>query len=268
MSEALLQVESVTKTFRAGGWPRRGAPTVAVDRVGFTMAAGESLGVVGESGSGKSTLAGVICGLVRPDSGRVRIAGRDIAGRDVHAGRRVDPGMWRTVQMVFQDPYTSLNPYMTIEEIVAEPLRLWRRLPRAEARKRAAEILDRVGLGSRVAARRPAGLSGGQRQRASIARALAVSPELMVLDESVSALDVSVQAQILQLLLDLKREENLAYLLISHDISVIRLVCDRVLVMNKGAVVEECTADGLTEDAVQHPYTRRLLAAVPVLSVG
>ncbi|OLT27335.1 hypothetical protein BJF79_01675 [Actinomadura sp. CNU-125] len=263
MSEALLDVESVTKTFRAGSWPRRGTPTVAVGGVGFTMAAGESLGIVGESGSGKSTLAGIICGLTRPDSGRVRIA-----GRDVHAGRRVDPRIWRTVQMVFQDPYTSLNPYMSVEEIVAEPLRLWRDVPAGRARRDAAEILDRVGLGAQVASRRPSSLSGGQRQRASIARALAVSPELMVLDESVSALDVSVQAQILRLLLDLKREEGMAYLLISHDISVIRLVCDRVLVMNKGEVVEECTAEGLTEDAVQHPYTRRLLSAVPELKVG
>ncbi|MFI0370761.1 ABC transporter ATP-binding protein [Actinomadura sp. 1N219] len=263
MPEALLEVEAVTKTFRTGGWPRRGKPVVAVDGVGLSMAAGESLGVVGESGSGKSTLAGIICGLTRPDSGRVRIAGRDI-----HAGRRVDREVWRTVQMVFQDPYTSLNPYMSVEEIVAEPLRLWRELPAAEARRRAVEILDRVGLGSQVASRRPSSLSGGQRQRASIARALAVSPELMVLDESVSALDVSVQAQILQLLLELKQEEGLSYLLISHDISVIRLVCDRVLVMNKGAVVEECTAAGLTADAVQHPYTRRLLSAVPELAVG
>ncbi|MFI0352619.1 ABC transporter ATP-binding protein [Actinomadura sp. 9N407] len=263
MPEVLLEVESVTKTFRTGGWPRRGTPTVAVDKVGLTIAAGESLGVVGESGSGKSTLAGVICGLTRPDSGRVRIAGRDI-----HARRRFDPEVWRTVQMVFQDPYTSLNPYMTVEEIVAEPLRLWGKLPAAQARRRATEILDRVGLGSQVAGRRPSSLSGGQRQRASIARALAVSPELMVLDESVSALDVSVQAQILQLLLELKQEEGLAYLLISHDISVIRLVCDRVLVMNKGEVVEECTAAGLTQDAAQHPYTRRLLSAVPELKVG
>lgn len=263
MSKTLLEVESVTKTFRTGGRPRRGSPVTAVSGVGLTMAAGESLGVVGESGSGKSTLAGIICGLVRPDSGRVRIAGRDI-----HAGRRFDREVWRTVQMVFQDPYTSLNPYMTVDEIVAEPLRLWRDMPAAQARERATEILDRVGLGTQVASRRPSSLSGGQRQRASIARALAVAPELMVLDESVSALDVSVQAQILQLLLELKREEGLAHLLISHDISVIRLVCDRVLVMNKGEVVEECTADGLTEDAAQHPYTRRLLSAVPELSVG
>ena len=263
MSEALLEVESVTKAFHTGGWLRRARPTVAVNGVGLTMAAGESLGVVGESGSGKSTLAGIICGLTRPDSGRVRIA-----GRDVHAGRRVDREMWRTVQMVFQDPYTSLNPSMPVEEIVAEPLRLWRGMPAARARRQAAELLDRVGLGAQVASRRPSSLSGGQRQRASIARALAAAPALMVLDESVSALDVSVQAQILRLLLELKREEGLAYLLISHDISVIRLVCDRVLVMNKGEVVEECTAEGLTADAVENPYTRRLLSAVPKLAVG
>ncbi|GAA3724757.1 peptide/nickel transport system ATP-binding protein [Spinactinospora alkalitolerans] len=263
MSEPLVEVESVRKAFPTGSWPRRGEPTVAVDDVSFQVVAGESLGIVGESGSGKSTLAGVICGLTKPDSGRVRVKGREI-----HAGRRFDRTVWRSVQMVFQDPYTSLNPSMTIEEIVAEPLRLWHGVAAPVARRRAGEILDRVGLSATAARRRAGGLSGGQRQRASIARALAVSPEVIVLDESVSALDVSVQAQILELLLELKRDTGLTYLLISHDISVIRVVCSRVLVMRRGQVVEECPAEDLTAEGATHEYTRRLLSAVPMLSAA
>src|SRR5699024_890529 len=164
------------------------------------------------------------------------------------------------------DPYTSLNPAMTIEETVTEPLRLWHRMSVPEAPERAREILDRVGLTPTVGGRRPRGLPGGQLPRASIARALAVSPAVLALDESVSALDVSVQAQILELWLDLKRDTGLTYLLISHDISVIRLVCTRVLVMRHGQVVEECTAQNLTPEGAEHEYTRRLLSAVPLLS--
>lgn len=261
MTEPLIEVEALHKTFTTGSWPRRGTPTVAIDDVSFQVAAGESVGIVGESGSGKSTLASTVCGLLKPDSGRVLVKGQQI-----HAGRGFDRSVWRNVQMVFQDPYTSLNPAMTIEETVAEPLRLWHRMTAPEARRRVEEILDLVGLTSTAAGRRPRGLSGGQLQRASIARALAVSPEVLVLDESVSALDVSVQAQILELLLELKRDTGLAYLLISHDISVIRLVCDRVMVMRHGRVVEECTAASLTPEGAAHEYTRRLLSAVPLLS--
>ncbi|MGI5158958.1 ABC transporter ATP-binding protein [Microbispora sp. CA-102843] len=261
MAELLVEVESVTKTYRLGGRFGR-TPTVAVGGVSVGIAGGESVGVVGESGSGKSTLAGIICGLTRPDSGTVRVA-----GRDVYARRGLDRNVWRTIQMVFQDPYTSLNPAMSVTEIVAEPLRLWHGLGRGDADRRALALLDRVGLSSGAARSRPGSLSGGQRQRASIARALAASPSLVVLDESVSALDVSVQAQILQLLLDLKQENDLAYMLISHDISVIRLVCDRILVMNRGEVVEELPSAGLTEEAARHPYTRRLLSAVPKTAV-
>ncbi len=262
-SDVLVEVESVTKTYRTGNGLRRGTPTVAVDGVSLRIAQGEWVGVVGESGSGKSTLAGIVCGVVRPDSGSVRVA-----GQEMYARRGMDRIIWKTVQMVFQDPYTSLNPAMTITEIVAEPLRLWHGVDRREADRQAMALLDQVGLSSAVAGRRPGGLSGGQRQRASIARALAVSPSLIVLDESVSALDVSVQAQILQLLLDLKRERDLAYLLISHDISVIRLVCDRILVMNKGEVVDEHSAASLTEETADHPYTRRLLSAVPRMTAS
>lgn len=263
MAEPLIEVDAVHKAFPTGSWPRRGTPTVAIDDVSFDVAAGDSVGIVGESGSGKSTLAGVICGLMAPDAGRVRVKGRDI-----HSGRRFDRTVWRSVQMVFQDPYTSLNPAMTIEETVSEPFRLWHGTAAQEARRRAREMLERVGLSSAAAGSRPKGLSGGQLQRASIARALAVSPEVLVLDESVSALDVSVQAQILELLLELKRDTGLTYLLISHDISVIRLVCDRVLVMREGRVVEECTAANLTPEGAEHEYTRHLLSAVPLLSTG
>ena len=261
MAEPLIEVDSLHKKFTTGSWPRRGTPTVALDAVSFRVSAGESVGIVGESGSGKSTLANTICGLLKPDAGRVLVKGQQI-----HAGRGFDRNVWRSVQMVFQDPYTSLNPAMTIEETVTEPLRLWHRMSVTEARERAREILDRVGLTPTAGGRRPKGLSGGQLQRASIARALAVSPEVLVLDESVSALDVSVQAQILELLLELKRDTGLTYLLISHDISVIRLVCTRVLVMRHGRVVEECTSQNLTPEGAEHEYTRHLLSAVPLLS--
>ncbi|GAB91369.1 ABC transporter ATP-binding protein [Gordonia rhizosphera] len=260
MTEPLLDVTGVTKVYRTSRWPAPPLRTVAVDDVSLQVQAGESVGIVGESGSGKSTLAGTICGLVKPDSGTIRLDGQDLYPRG-----KFDREAWRSLQLVFQDPYTSLNPGMTLEDTVAEPVRNWRGASDREARKVAREMLDLVGLGDAFATRRPGNLSGGQRQRASIARALAVSPKMIVLDESVSALDVSVQAQILELLLELRRERNLTYLLISHDIGVIRLFCDRVVVMQHGKIVEACTSDELTLDGVQEPYTRQLLSAVPVL---
>lgn len=258
----LLEVENLHKVFRTSRWPAPPVRTVALDDVSLRAERGESIGIAGESGSGKSTLVGVISGLVQPDAGAIRLDGKDL-----YPGGRYDRRAWRRLQLVFQDPYTSLNPAMSLEESVAEPARLWHGVPRASATQQAQELLDRVGLGSSVWRQRPTRLSGGQRQRASIARALAAQPDVLVLDESVSALDVSIQAQILELLLELRRERNLTYLLVSHDISVIRLVCDRVVVMKKGEVVEDSPTATLIPDRVSHPYTRKLLEAVPSLSV-
>lgn len=257
-SAHLLEVENVSKTFGHASWRRKDSRIAAVSEVSLRVDVGESVGIVGESGSGKSTLANMICGLVRADQGRIRLA-----GEDVHAGRKVNRNIWRTVQMVFQDPYSSLNPAMTVGDTLAEPMRLWHGIPREESATRSRELLDRVGLDPTLAPVRVTRLSGGQRQRVSIARALAVEPRLMVFDESVSALDVSVQAQVLELLHELRRDTGMAYMFISHDLGVIRLISERVVVMKDGKVVEECTSGDLAIDTVQHPYTRRLLSAVP-----
>lgn len=263
MGAPLLKVDHVNKTFRTSRWPAAPLRTVAIDDVSLQVERGESVGIAGESGSGKSTLVGAVCGLVRPDSGRLALDGTDLYPRG-----RYDRRAWKTLQLVFQDPYTSLNPAMSIVESAAEPARFWRNASVAEARGTALMILDQVGINKQLADRRPGSLSGGQLQRVSIARALACSPELLVLDESVSALDVSVQAQILELLVRLRAEHNLTYVLVSHDISVLRLVCDRVVVMRHGRVVEQCTSADLTVDKVTHPYTRELLAAVPTFAAA
>jgi len=261
MSEALMQVEGLRKTFRTARWPAPPLQTLAIDDVSLEVRAGEAVGIAGESGSGKSTLISAMCGLVTPDAGRVLLDGRDLYRR-----RRFDQTAWQHLQLVFQDPYTSLNPAMTIEENVAEPVRWWKGASRAEAREVAREVLESVGLGHGMTTRRPDQLSGGQRQRVSIARALATDPQLLFLDESVSALDVSIQAQILELLLRLREERNLTYVLVSHDISVLRLVCDRVVVMQRGRIVEECPSAQLTVDGVSEAYTRELLEAVPSIT--
>ncbi|WP_164477749.1 ABC transporter ATP-binding protein [Nocardioides pantholopis] len=260
MTGPLLLAEGVTKVFKTSRWPATPLRTVAIDDVSLRIEPGESVGIAGESGSGKSTLIGAFCGLVRPDRGSIQLR-----GKDVYRGRRFDRRAWRSMQLVFQDPYTSLNPAMTVEQNVAEPLRFWKRLDDAAARRAARELLELVGLGGTVAERRPASLSGGQRQRVSIARALAAEPELLLLDESVSALDVSVQAQILELLMRVRAERDLTQVLVSHDISVLQLVCDRVIVMQAGRIVEECSARDLTVEKVSEPYTRQLLEAVPTL---
>ncbi|MDN5743598.1 MAG: ATP-binding cassette domain-containing protein [Nocardioidaceae bacterium] len=261
MTEPLMRVEGLRKTFKTSRWPAPPLQTLAIDDVSLEVRPGEAVGIAGESGSGKSTLISVMCGLVPPDSGRVLLEGENL-----YRGRRFDRRAWQKLQLVFQDPYTSLNPSMTIEENVAEPVRWWHGASRVEAHKTAREMLDLVGLGHGMTTRRPGQLSGGQRQRVSIARALAALPELVFLDESVSALDVSIQAQILDLLLRLREERNLTYVLVSHDISVLRLVCDRVVVMQHGRVVEERPSELLTVDGVSEDYTRRLLDAVPTIT--
>lgn len=255
----MLEVEAATMDYRIRGAsliPRR---LRALEGVSLTVPEGASVGIVGESGSGKSTLARIICGLTVPTAGRILLDGDPLRLRTRSDRER----WWRAVQIVFQDPYLSLNPAMTIGDIVAEPMVMWHGRSWRDARGEARNRLERVGLDPGLASVTSAVLSGGQRQRVSIARALAVSPRLMVLDESVSALDVSVQAQILTLLDDLRRTEELTYVFISHDISVIRLISEQVLVMHEGRVVERCGVEDLTPDRVTHDYTRRLLEAVP-----
>ncbi|HEX2072037.1 MAG TPA: ABC transporter ATP-binding protein [Thermoleophilaceae bacterium] len=241
------------RLLRRGGERRR-----AVDGVTLSIAPGETVGLVGESGSGKSTLARAAVRLLEPTAGSVTFAGRDIT----RARRRELVPLRAELQIVFQDPYGSLNPRKTARDIVGLPLRL-SGLPKAEVGPRVEELLERVGLEPAHADRWPHELSGGQRQRVGIARALALSPRLVVLDEPVSALDVSVQAQILELLDDLQRDLGLAYLFISHDLRVVRQVSDRVAVMRGGRLVELAPAADLYARP-QHPYTAELLAAVPV----
>ena len=261
----LLDVEHLTVDYRL---PRRRlfepAPVHrALDGVSLTLARGESLAVVGESGSGKSTLARCILALERPSGGRVRLMGRDLFALGAAELR----GLRRHLQMVFQDPYGSLDPRRKVGWIVAEPLTSLEPQTDAAARQaRAAEALDSVGLRPGDAAKFPHEFSGGQRQRIAIARALITRPDLIVADEAVSALDVSVQAQVLNLFMDLRERLGLSYLFISHDLAVVRQVAERVVVLREGKIVEE----GATETvlgAPQHAYTRDLIAAVPRIGV-
>jgi peptide/nickel transport system ATP-binding protein len=233
------------------------APVVrALSDISFTLHAGKSLGVVGESGSGKSTLARLVMALERPDEGTVRFAGQDLVALDAAALRRARSGF----QMVFQDPYGSLDPRRTVMRTVAEPLAVLHGVGRAEQRERAAEALDAVGLRGSDLDKYPHEFSGGQRQRIAIARALITRPQLIVADEPVSALDVSVQAQVLNLMQDLQDRYGVTYLFISHDLAVVDLVCDEVLVLQHGAVVERGAAREVFARP-QHEYTRTLLTA-------
>jgi len=259
---ALLCVRGLEKRFarkRGAPWRPRPAPTRAVDGIDFEIAEGETLGLVGESGSGKSTTAYCVLQLLRPDAGEVSFRGRDLTRE---RGERLRL-MRREVQVVFQDPYASLNPRMRVEAIIAEPLEVHAIGTRTSRRERVLELLDTVGLDPDSADRYAHEFSGGQRQRIGIARALALGPRLIVCDEPVSALDVSIQAQILNLLKDLQRDRGLSYLFISHDLAVVRAVSDRIAVMQDGRIVETGPADGLYANP-SHEYTRALLAAVPV----
>jgi oligopeptide transport system ATP-binding protein len=256
----ILALEAVRRHFpvRDALGRRRGAVR-AVDGVSLSVAPGEVLAVVGESGCGKSTLGRLALRLIAPDAGTVRFMGEDLGALSPAALR----ARRRDMQMIFQDPFASLDPRMTVEAAVAEPLRLHGIVSRgAPERERVAELLSRVGLRPEHARRWPHEFSGGQRQRIAIARALASGPRLILGDEPVSALDVSVQAQVVNLLQDLIRDLGLTFVLISHDLGVVRHVADRVAVMYLGRIVEEGPADRVLE-APRHPYTRALLAAVP-----
>jgi peptide/nickel transport system ATP-binding protein len=232
----------------------------AIKDVSFVLRRGETLGVVGESGSGKTTLGLTLMRLQPASSGEVLFEGRDLT--------RLNETAWqplrRRIQIVFQNPYAALNPRFTVAQILAEPMQI-HGLHRGAAvrRARCVELLQQVGLEEEVLQRYPHQFSGGQRQRIAIARCLALEPELLILDESVSALDVSVQAQVLTLLRDLQSRLGLAYLFISHDLAVVRAMADHILVMQGGAVVEACTAAALFQGGHHHPYTERLLASIP-----
>jgi peptide/nickel transport system ATP-binding protein len=259
----LLTVESLTVDYTARGWlpGTRGRTMRAVDGVSFDIRSGETLGLVGESGCGKTTVASVIAGLVRPTSGRVLYGGEPIAGDTAtHGTRRASR---QALQMIFQDPYASLNPRMRVGTILAEPVLFYRlAATRAAAAEDAAVLLEAVGLEREHAGRFPFAFSGGQRQRISIARALGARPRLLICDEPTSSLDVSVQAQILNLIKDLRDATGLTLLLISHDLAVVRQMCDRVAVMQAGRIVEMSDTEALF-DAPAHPYTRELLSLVP-----
>jgi oligopeptide/dipeptide ABC transporter ATP-binding protein len=256
----LLEVRGLGKSFAVdAGWLGRARSVKAVVDVSFTLARGETLALVGESGCGKSTLGRTILRLLDPDSGVLVFEGRDItttSQRDLRPLRR-------RMQIVFQDPYASLDPRMTVGEIVAEPLQI-HRLARdaADARARVVALLDRVGLRADLVDRYPHALSGGQRQRVGIARALAVEPRFIVCDEPISALDVSIQAQVVNLLQDLQEQLGLSYLFISHDLRVVEHLSHRVAVMYLGRIVELAPTRALFEHR-RHPYTRALLSAIP-----
>jgi peptide/nickel transport system ATP-binding protein len=257
---ALLEVENLRKVYRAPGGGRGPADLVAVDRLSFQVQAGGSLAIVGESGSGKTTTARLIAGLESPTSGVIRIDGEARKQLPWPRGERARHA--RQVQMVYQDPFTSLDPSQTIQACLEEVLRCHFTHDRERRGSRISELLGQCGLDDRHRHRRPRSLSGGERQRAAIARALAAGPQVLILDEAVSALDVSIQAQILNLLASLRSALGLTYVFISHDLGVVRQVSDECIVMHRGAAIETGATDNiLTEPNAE--YTRQLLDAIP-----
>jgi ABC-type oligopeptide transport system ATPase subunit len=256
----LLEVRHLVKEFgRRGGLLRKGSVVQAVNDVSFAIEEGETFGLVGESGSGKTTTGRCILRLIEPTSGEVRFNGEDVLSFSRSRMRQAR----RDMQIVFQDPYSSLNPRMRVGAIVEEPLIIHRIGSKPERRARVAELFELVGLDPAQRARYPHQFSGGQRQRIGLARALALNPSLVIADEPVSALDVSVQAQVINLLMDLQERLKLTYLFIAHDLRLVRHICSRVAVMYLGRIVEMGPTEQLFE-APAHPYTRALLSAIPI----
>jgi peptide/nickel transport system ATP-binding protein len=256
--DVVVRAEGIGKSFRGPD----GKDRAAVQEVSFSLRAAETVGIVGESGSGKTTTARITLGLTEPDSGSVEVHGQGWAGLGSAARR----ALRRDIQVVYQDTLAAFDPRYTVAKVLGEALAV-SGVPRKRRRERAVELLELVGLGVQHLERRPLQLSGGQRQRVAIARALAPEPAVIVCDEPVSALDVSVQAQVLDLLEDVQRETGVAYLFISHDLGVIYHACDRVLVMKDGRVVEEGTVEKVFRTP-EHPYTQELIAAIPKLTAA
>jgi peptide/nickel transport system ATP-binding protein len=256
MTNSLLKVDQLDVTYPGKGFRKEGFK--ALHSVSIEVGYGETLGLVGESGSGKTTLGRAILGLAPVSAGSITFEGKDIS----HASRKERRALSRDMQVVFQDPYTSLNPSLEIGQILAEPLQI-QGMDAVSAKKRIAELLDQVGLPSDALQRLPREFSGGQRQRVAIARALALSPKLIVCDEPVSALDLTTQARILDLFLQIQKDTGVSYLFVSHDLDVVRHISHRVAVMYKGEIVEQGDASQVTVTPT-HPYTQRLLMASPV----
>lgn len=256
MGDRLLTIDSLNVEYPGSGF--RAKSFRALTDINISIGQGETLGLVGESGSGKTTLGRAVLGLAPVTAGSITFAGQDIS----HASRKQRKQLSRDLQVVFQDPYTSLNPALEIGDILAEPLGV-QGIGKAEARTRVRELLDQVGLPSDAAQRLPREFSGGQRQRVAIARALALSPRLIVCDEPVSALDLTTQARVLDLFLQIQRDTGVSYLFVSHDLDVVRHISHRVAVMYRGEIVEQGHAGDVTVTP-EHPYTQRLLLASPV----
>ncbi|MBP7951504.1 MAG: ABC transporter ATP-binding protein [Verrucomicrobiales bacterium] len=261
----MLRVEHLSVSFpgrRRGLFSGPAAPVPAVQDVSFSIPTGKTVGLVGESGSGKTTIGRCLIKLQQPDAGRVLLEGKDL----VPMSEAQFLPLRRDIQMIFQDPFGSLNPRLDLLAIIGEPLEIhFPKMPRRERAQRVAELLQKVGLSPDCMGRRPQEFSGGQRQRIGIARALAVAPKLIICDEPVSALDVSVQAQIVNLLQDLQEELGLSYLFIAHDLAVVQHLSDEVLVLHRGKIVEAATAEAIYA-APQHEYTKKLLASVPAVA--